>query len=352
MLTKRSVLILAAITAIVSAAAIAAQYTRWSDTIRSVESEAAFPTIGGALAEVARIKVVRAQDHPDGGFTFSRAGERWTIDEKGGFPATESVIRAMLLGFTELRLVEAKTRDPKRFEKLNLSDTDNTGSKASRVILEDASGEVLLDALFGKRLPSISGGKPSIYLRRHGEDQTWLATGEIEIRAAATQWLPTDLISILRERIDRITLKAPGEEPLELVYDSAVHKRFEIADLPDDLEISSRYRLLQVGILQERMSFQDVRPSKGLVKDPTLGGAIWRTKDGMTVTLDLAHDPDGEESKRVWALISVDVAADAKEKVVKEAADIVARTKGWGYWLGAQAMQKIWAKRAALTQKK
>ena len=351
MLTRRSVLILAIVTAIVTAAAIAAQYIRWANTIRTVSSEPAFPDIGAALGDVTRIKIVRAKDNPDGSFTFSRTAERWTIDEKGGFPATETVIREMLLGFTELELVEAKTRDPKRFEKLNLSDTDKAGSKASRVVLEDANGKVLLDALFGKRVPSISGGKPSIYLRRQGDNQTWLATGETEIRAGAMQWLPTDLLSITRERIDRTTLRAPGAEPLELVYNDT-HKRFDIVDLPEDLEVSSRYRLLQTAILQERLGMRDVRPSKDLVKEPSLGGAVWRTRDGMTVTLDLSPDPKSSDTKRVWAMISVDVAADAKEKVVKEAADIVERTKGWAYWLGEQTMQKIWAKRENLTQKK
>jgi hypothetical protein len=351
MLTKRTVIILALITAITTAAAIVAQYARWANTIRTVTSEPAFPDLGEALADVTRIKVVRSKDNVDGSFTFTRASERWTTDEKGGFPATESVIREMLLGFTELELVEAKTRDPKRFEKLHLSDTDAADSKASRIVLEDSSGKVLLDALFGKRVPSISGGKPSVYLRRHGEDQTWLATGELEVRAGVTQWLPDDLISIIRERIDRSTLKAPGQEPLELYYDD-VHKRFEIDGLPDNLEISSRYRLLQVGILQERLGLRDVRPSKGLTADPGLGGAVWKTKDGLTVTLDLALDPKSTLKERVWAMISVDVAADAKPKVVKEAEAIKARTEGWAYWLGKATMQKIWAKREALTQEK
>lgn len=352
MLTRRSVLILAAITAITVTAAIAAQYFRWADTIRTVSSEPAFPTIGDVLADVARIKIVRGEDNPDGSFTFSRANDRWTVDEKGGFPATETVVRELLFSFTELKLVEAKTRDPKRFKKLNLSDTDKAASKASRVILEDTGGKVLLDALFGKRVPSISGGKPSIYLRRSGEDQTWLATGEIEIRADVAQWLPTDLVSILRERIERTTLRAPGGEALDLVYNDT-HKRFDIVDLPEDQEVSSRYRLLQVAILPERLGFRDVRPAKGLVKDPNLGGAVWRTRDGMTVTLDLALDPEAnKDKKRVWAQITVDVAADAKEKVAREAADITERTEGWAYWLGEQSMQKIWAKRSELTHKK
>jgi hypothetical protein len=351
MLTRRFVLILAAVTLIVTAAAVAAQYARWSETIRSVTSEPAFPDIGAELAAVSRIKIIRADDHPDGSFTFSRTGDHWTMDEKGGFPATESVIRAMLLGFTDLQLVEAKTRDPKRFVKLNLSDTDTAGSKTSRVVLEDAGGKVLLDALFGKRVPSISGGKPSIYLRRQGDNQTWLATGEIEIRAGALEWLPNSLASIERERTERVSLRAPDEEPLELIYNDT-HKRFEIADLPDTLKVSSQYRLLQVGILQERLAFLDVRPSEGLTANPALGGAVWRTTDGLTLTLDLARDPNDADQQKVWALISVEVAPDAEEKVAKEGADIAARTKGWAYWLGDDALKKIWAKRADLVEPK
>jgi len=354
MLTKRSVLILAAVTVVVTAGAIGAQYVRWTDTIRSVESEPAFPNIGAALSDVAKIKIVRGGDNPSGSFGFSKINDRWTMDEKGGFPATESVIREMLLGFTELELVEAKTRDPKRFGKLHLSDTAQPDSKASRVVLSDAGGKPLLDALFGKRVPSISGGKPSIYMRRQGEDQTWLATGELEIRAGAVEWLPNDLVSILRERVERTTHIAPGEKRLELYYNDT-HQRFDIVDLPETLKVSSRYRLLQAAILQERLGFEDVRPSDGLKVDPALGGAIWQTRDGLTVTLGLARDPNAAtdaDNKRVWAMISVDVAADAEEKVVKEGADIVKRTKGWAYWLGNDAMKRLWATREDLTEAK
>lgn len=354
MLTKRSVLVLAAVTAVVTVAAIGAQYARWSDTIRSVASEPAFPDIGAALSGVTKIEIIRGKDNPSGGFSFSRADDRWTMDEKGSYPATQSVIREMLLGFTELELVEAKTRDPKRFGKLHLSDTSQPNSKASRVVLRDAGGKPVLDALFGKRVPSISGGKPSIYLRRQGENQTWLATGELEIRAGAVEWLPNDLVSILRERVERTTHRAPGEEPLELYYDDT-HQRFEIVDLPETLKISSRYRLLQVAILQERLGFVDVRPADGLTVDPALGGAVWRTRDGLTVTLGLARDPKAEteeDKKRVWAMLSVELAADAKEKVVKEGTDIAERTKGWAYWLGEDAMKRLWTTRAELTEAK
>ncbi|MDA0341573.1 MAG: DUF4340 domain-containing protein [Proteobacteria bacterium] len=351
MLTKRSVLILAVITFVTAAAAVFAQYTRWTDTIRSVTSEPAFPKIGDALESVTRIKLIRADDNAQGSFTFSRAGERWVIDDKGGFPATQSVIRQMLLGFTELKLVEAKTRLPARFEKLNLADTSQAGSNASRVILEDKAGTVLFDALFGKRVASLSGSTPSIYMRRSGENQTWLATGELEIRGAALEWLSPQLLSILRERIERTTIMAPGEPPMDLIYDTK-HKRFAIVDLPADRVVSSNYQLLQVGILPERLIMQDVRPSEGLAPDPALGGVVWRTKDGLTVTFEMATDPKSGDAGRPWAIVTVDVAADAKDKVVKEAKAIVARTKGWAYWFGAPMLKRLRATRDILTSPK
>ena len=69
MITRRSVLILAAVTAVVTAAAVGAQYARWSDTIRSVESEPAFPDIGDALSKVSQIKIIRSEDNAAGSFT-------------------------------------------------------------------------------------------------------------------------------------------------------------------------------------------------------------------------------------------------------------------------------------------
>jgi hypothetical protein len=351
MLTKRSVLILAVITFVVTTAAVLAQYTRWADTIRSVTSEPAFPKVGDALASITRIKLIRADGNAQGTFTFSRIGERWVIDDKGGYPATQSVIRQMLLGFTELKLVEAKTRIPARFEKLHLADISQAGSNASQVILEDKAGTVLLDALFGKRVASLSGSKPSIYIRRSGENQTWLATGELEIRGKALEWLPPQLLSILRERIERTTIMAPDEPAMDLIYDSQ-HKRFTIVDLPADRVVISNYQLLQVGMLPERLIMQDVRPSKGLVPDPALGSVVWRTKDGLTVSIEMAADPKSGDTRRPWAIVTVDVAADAKDKVAKEAKAIITRTKGWAYWFGEPILKRLRATRDILTSPK
>ena len=117
-------------------------------------------------------------------------------------------------------------------------------------MLEDATGAVLIDALFGKSVPSLSGDTPSMYVRRSGEAQSWLATGELRIRGGHLDWVPIVLARIERSRIALARLSSPGADPLELSWDNRT-RQFRIRDLPDDREIASRYELLQVGMLAE-----------------------------------------------------------------------------------------------------
>ena len=178
MLTKRFVLLLAAVTALTTAAAAGVHYMRWTDTIRSVDRQPAFPDFADKLGSVAKITISRAADNENGGFSFTPTGNRWGMLEKGGYQARQSVIRGTLLGLSDLLLREAKTKNPARHGKLLLRDLDLKGSKASRVVIEDKDGAVLLDALFGKRVPSLSGSTPTLYMRRTGD--------------------PTDLVGIRR----------------------------------------------------------------------------------------------------------------------------------------------------------
>lgn len=351
MLTKRFILILGALTAITVAAAAGVHYVRWANTIRSVDSELAFPGFADKLAMAAKIRIIRADENDDGGFTLIPIGDRWGMIERGGYDARESAIRGTLIGLSDLVLREAKTKDPGRHEKLRLADITLKGSKASRVVIEDKDGAVLLDALFGKRVPSLSGSTPSLYMRYTGDPQTWLASGELEIRGGPLEWLSVLLVSIQRERIERSTMSSPGAPPLELYYNRRF-QRFDIVDLPKNLAVKSRFQLLNVGMLPENLLLRDVRPAGDMKADPALGGAVWRTNDGLTVTLGLARDPAEGPDGRLWAMFDIDLATDAEEKVVKEANAMIKRTEGWAFWLGDVVMQKMRATRKSLTKPK
>ena len=173
-------------------------------------------------------------------------------------------------------------------------------------------------------------------MRKTSEPQSWLTKGELEIRNGVLDWLSVILTSIQRERIKRVLFTTPDGDELKLSYDTTF-ERFEIENLPENREITSRFQLLNVGIILENLLLQDVRPAQ-LIIDPKLGGALWETKDGLIINLSLASD---KTTNKLWASISATIKSNASEKVKKEAAKIQLRTEGWEFWLGEATIKKL-----------
>ena len=255
---------------------------------------------------------------------------------KGGYQTRDGIIRETLIGLSQLTFQEAKTKDPDRHSKLKLRAINEKESEATRLVIEDNQGRILLDSLFGKRLQNLSGGTPSVYMRRTGEPQSWLTKGELEIRNGILDWLSVILTSIQRERIKRVLFTAPNGDELKLTYDTTF-ERFEIENLPKNRKIKSRFQLLNVGIILENLLLEDVRPAQ-LIIDPKLGGALWETNDGLIINLSLASD---KTTNKLWASISATIKGNASEKVKKETAKIQLRTEGWEFWLGEATIKKL-----------
>ena len=348
MLTKRFVYGLAILTVAISIAACLVHYNRWSETIRDVKEELVFPELAGKLESISKIKVSRSEKDDRGSFTIQPYGGIWGIKEKGGYQTRSGVIRETLIGLSQLVYQEAKTKDPSRHTKLELSDISKETSRATRLIIENSQGTILVNALFGKRLQNLSGGTPSLYMRKTQSPQTWLAKGEIEIRGGILNWLSVVLMSIQRERLKNIILTSPSGSQLEMFYNKTF-ERFEIRNLEKSREIKSSFQLLNVGIIPEHLLLQDVRPAQ-LKPDTTLGGAQWETVDGLTIKLSLAADKSNTE--RLWAFVNVKTGDNASEKVMKEAKEIERKTKGWEFWLGKETIAKLQSTATSLTKVK
>ena len=336
MLTKRFLYGLTLVTIVMCTVASLVQYNRWADTIRNVDEELVFPKLSDRLETIAKIKIERSSSDTRGSFVIEPFDSKWGIREKGGYQTRDGIIRETLIGLSQLTFQEAKTKDPDRHSKLKLRAINEKESEATRLIIEDNQGRILLDSLFGKRLQNLSGGTPSVYMRKTSEPQSWLTKGELEIRNGVLDWLSVILTSIQRERIKRVLFTAPDGDELKLSYDTTF-ERFEIENLPENREIKSRFQLLNVGIIPENLLLQDVRPAQ-LIIDPKLGGALWETKDGLIINLFLASD---KTTNKLWASISATIKSTASEKVKKEAAKIQLRTEGWQFWLGEATIKKL-----------
>ena len=103
----------------------------------------------------------------------------------------------------------------------------------------------------------------------------------------------------------------------------------------------------------DKLLFDDVRSAQGLDFGAGQGGAVFTTRDGLTLTLDLAPDPaaTGQATDpQPWLRVGVAIAGDAtaEAKALGEAAR--ARTGGWAYRASPYDMERLRATMESLTK--
>src|SRR5262249_47934205 len=79
------------------------------------------------------------------------------------------------------------------------------GGDATEITLMDASGKPLAAVLVGKGADVVDAmGRGAIYVRKAGDDQTWLARGYLMAKPALADWLNKNIVNVGRERIQEV----------------------------------------------------------------------------------------------------------------------------------------------------
>ncbi|MCC2664134.1 MAG: hypothetical protein K0S35_2056, partial [Geminicoccaceae bacterium] len=194
-------LTLLALTVVAAGAALLTALARpGAAPVRYVD-EPAFPALRENPDAVAKLALTT----PEGSFTLVReTGDRWSALERYGYVVEEDQVRALVVGLADMRLIEAKTRLPERYGRLEVEDVGAADAKSRLLRLESADGEVLAEALFGTQQHRLTGHQAAgTYLRRPGEDQSWLASGAVAIDPTVVDWLDAQIVDLEPAQIAR-----------------------------------------------------------------------------------------------------------------------------------------------------
>ncbi|MDO9708614.1 DUF4340 domain-containing protein [Paracraurococcus lichenis] len=302
-------------------------------TPRTVEKQAmtegglAFPGLAAKLQDAQRIEVTK----PDASLVLQRRGETWVLPDKGGYPVRAGKVREMLVGLTELRLVEARTADPGQHERLGVDDPKRPGSTALLLRVLDGAGAPIAELVLGRRRVRTQGEVPeSIYVRRPAEAQAWLAEGRLAVDADPQLWLDRDIANLPQDRVQRVEVQRTGEPELVLARPEPGAKlRIEVpADGPEPDETS----VDEVARAFEYLTFLDVKPA-----DQVPGEAVGETRVALTDDLRITVWPNVAAGD-VWIRLRAEGAGE-------EAARLNARWQGWAYQVGVWKL-KAFAPRA------
>ena len=350
MITRRTVTLLGTLTLLTAIGAAVAMTDRLSEVRTEVQSELLYPDFDRRASEVHQIEVIRSQDNEDGTISIVRTGDGWILQQRDGYPARTDTVRKLLFDIGQLELIERKTADPGRFDRLQLRDVAQEDSKAARLVVTSADGETLVDLHVGKRRDSLSGGDPMVYVRRTDETQTYLAEGSLEIKGKAPLWLFREVVDVPQGSIQRALLVTDAGTRTQLERETADGRDFRIVDLPEGRTVDSQYAVNNAATVLDKLMFDDVRTADGLTFDPDLGHAEFVTRDGVLYTVEFAHDPVGGETPTRWMRVRITVPTGAPDEARALAEKHRGQTQTWAFRISDWEMERLTATVESLTK--
>ncbi len=285
---------------------------------QGARGERTFAGLSERINETAAITLTKN----DQTVSLVREGDQWRVASKSGYPADQDQVRSVLRGFALSERREPKTANASRFPALDLGDA------ATKVVLADDTGGVLLDVQTGKRKEGGSG-RSLTYIFQATDTRSWLVSGIEALPMDPVEWLDTSLLDIAPQRIQSVTLN--GVTLSRNLGDT----NYSLANIADDKVPAASFKLAEPARTLSRLSVEDVQQTANPLMEPAANGML-TTHDGLKITFTLfGADED------YWVQLGADYSAEdvsegdagtlegAPADGAAEAAAIDERVRGW-----------------------
>ena len=289
---------------------------------RAPGTQRALPGLADKLGELSRLHLTRAAVT----INFAALDHRWTIVEKGNYPADQDRVRKLLLQLADLELIEPKTDRPELLARLDLDDPAN--GKSTLVTAQDRGGALVAQLIIGRRRPNeIGGGDAGVYVRKPDGDQAWLARGAFDLGGDALSWIDRRVIDIAPARVASVVLTAPDGNAV-IVARGSPDQPFAIDGLPADSRPKPDAALATPAGALEALDLDDVKPaSEQPIPEEGTTTASFTTFDGLVVGLRLSPPDAGD-----W--LAIDATGFGKGE--DEAKALSARLAQWRFAIPAE----------------
>lgn len=244
----------------------------------SIESaKALYPDLKKTLNDATAVRIHTAGDEL--AVEIARKDDAWGVTERHGYPADEAKLRKLLLGIANAELREQKTSNPENYSSLGVEDVSD--ANATGVRIEVAGVEPAVNLIVGKQGLSFD----SQYVRKVGEEESWLIDASLDSSAKPEDWLRKSVIDVRADRIQSATIETKGAKPYTAAKDSRADADFAVEPLPKGKELSSSSAANSLATALAGLTLSDVRPASELEGKPE-AQATYRTFDGLIVEID------------------------------------------------------------------
>ncbi|HEY8520348.1 MAG TPA: DUF4340 domain-containing protein [Gammaproteobacteria bacterium] len=236
-------------------------------------SELLLPGLADVVNDLEEIKIVKAGNETVA--TLRPAENGWTVAERDGYPADLGKLRQSLRALAEARIVEQKTSNPELYERLGVDDVSNSETRAVAVSFSGGGAE-LPTVIIG----DVEGGELR-YVRRAGEETSWLIDRNPDFPRNTEQWLDRTILDVRGDRVQQVTITHPDGEVVHIYKDERGQTNFTVADVPEGRELQYPGVANVIGNALRELNLEDVE--RAGESDAMPIEVEWRTFDGLVV---------------------------------------------------------------------
>ena len=289
-MNMKNLVILAIITlAVIVTAAVLNQ----PPTNTTSESKKFFPHLLKALDSVTEITVSTKGEVA----TLTRTTQGlWQLQEKHNYPVSLDKVHKLLIGIAELVKLEAKTNNPKLYNKLGLEDITAEGSQSKQITLKNAEGKTMISLIVGNdKVAKTDSTLREIYVRRVEDKQAWLTIGQLVVEKTAANWLDNKIVDVDSARVRNVSITHPDGEKISVFKDTPHDEDFQLADMPAKTKVKLPYQLKNIATTLSNLELDDVTPASDIkFADDASTRAVFTTFDGLEITMVTTNKEDNK----------------------------------------------------------
>lgn len=302
-----------------------------------------FPELTGQLSQINKI-TLNSRDGDTFTLLRDEGQEDWTLLEHYDYPADFRLVRRMMVDIADAMILEEKTGNPEEHPIIGVTAPADGGEALEINLYRD--DELVSGLLLGKErgIPADAGPR-QFFVRRAGEQESWLVQGYLQFSPSLLNWIDGQILSVDRERIARVDIRQPSGQTATLVNLGEKDK----FGTPEAREATVfRYEQLGYDIATSlyQLRFEDVQPIDDFSRgDAEVVEAEFLTYDGLKIISQTSFNDgfyfstfraeyDASATDNVpEPIVALDV-LKSREEVELEVAQLNELLSPWVYRLG------------------
>lgn len=292
------------------------------------------------LRHTDEITKIIMQDH-NNTLTLQKNNGSWQMLERNNYPVLSDKVEDLLLSLGELRIIEPKTAKPEFYEQLDVNDIKDANSKAVLITILNSKNEELTNLYVGKREGLRIGEEyhEHIFIRKAGDEQTWLVEGILHLSNDFRDWVEQPLLGVVdADQVRSLEIIKPKTSTVRIYKN-----QFEQEDFILEASASKAGMTLDIDSINAlpfevaELEFENVIPAENIVLDWDKSiSANLETFPGVKVLLNVI-----KQGSKVFAKVQANASHDASDEVFNKVEAYNKAKQDWVFEVPAEFYYRV-----------